>query len=89
MFENTCRNGISPRDAIWRGAQRRSSLDSFKSVYSIFVSRVDVYTEKKVPELSKDAQGLVGIVNVKRLWKLLEAQDKSHQDPRPRLPQEQ
>ena len=26
---------------------------------------------------------------VKRLWKLLEAQDKSHQDPRPRLPQEQ
>ena len=26
---------------------------------------------------------------VKRLWKLLEAQDKNHQDPRPRLPQEQ
>src|SRR4029079_8680765 len=32
------------RDAIWRGAQRRSDLKTFKSVYSIFVSRVDVYT---------------------------------------------
>ena len=39
------------RDAVWRGAQRRKSLDAFKSVYSIFVSRVDVYTEKHVPEL--------------------------------------
>src|SRR6185503_5190728 len=25
------------RDAIWRGAQRRKSLDGFKSVYSIFI----------------------------------------------------
>ncbi len=41
-----------------------------KSVYSIFVSRVDVYTEKHVPELSPAAQGLAGIVNVKRLWRL-------------------
>ena len=45
------------RDAIWRGAQRRASLDHFKSVYSIFISRVDVYTEKHVPELSPAAQG--------------------------------
>jgi len=57
------------RDAAWRGAQRRKDgLDSFKSVYSIFVSRVDVYTEKRVPNLSPAAQGLVGIVNAKRLW---------------------
>jgi len=57
------------RDAVWRGAQRRKEgLDGFKSVYSIFVSRVDVYTEKRVPSLSDDAQGLVGIVNAKRLW---------------------
>jgi transaldolase len=57
------------RDAVWRGAQRRKNgLDGFKSVYSIFVSRVDVYTEKHVPELSAAAQGLVGIVNAKRLW---------------------
>jgi transaldolase len=59
------------RDAIWKGAQRRKSgLDSFKSVYSIFVSRVDVYTEKNVPTLSPAAQGMVGIVNAKRLWQL-------------------
>jgi transaldolase len=56
------------RDAIWRGAQRRDSLDRFKSVYSIFVSRVDIYTEQHVPELSAAAQGMVGIVNAKRLW---------------------
>lgn len=57
------------RDAIWRGAQRRKNgLNEFKSVYSIFVSRVDVYTEKHVSELSKDAQGKVGILNVKELW---------------------
>ena len=57
------------REAVWRGAQRRADgLDGFKSVYSIFVSRVDVYTEKHVPELIDAAQGQVGIVNVKRLW---------------------
>ncbi len=44
-------------------------MTGFKSVYSIFVSRVDVYTEKKVPDLSPAAQGLVGIVNAKRLWR--------------------
>ncbi|MEX2172433.1 MAG: transaldolase family protein [Pirellulales bacterium] len=57
------------RDAIWRGAQRRTSLEAFKSVYSIFVSRVDVYTEQHVPELSPAAQGQVGIVNAKRMWR--------------------
>jgi transaldolase len=56
------------REAIWRGAQKRPNLDNFKSVYSIFVSRVDVYTEKHVPELSPAAQGLVGIVNAKEIW---------------------
>lgn len=56
------------RDAIWRGAQHRKSLDSFKSVYSIFVSRIDVYTKLHVPELIPEAQGQVGIVNAKRLW---------------------
>ena len=55
------------RDAMWRGAQRRDSLDHFKSGYSIFVSRVDVYTHKHVPSLSPDAQGLVGIANAKRI----------------------
>ncbi len=59
------------RDNVWKGAQRRKNgLDGFKSVYSIFVSRVDVYTEKNVPSLTPAAQGMVGIVNAKRLWKL-------------------
>jgi len=39
-------------------------------VYSIFVSRVDVYTEKHIAQLSPRAQGLVGIVNAKRIWKM-------------------
>lgn len=56
------------RDSVWRGAQRRNSLDQFKSVYSIFVSRIDVYTKQQVPQLSPAAQGLVGIVNVQRIW---------------------
>jgi len=56
------------REAIWRGAQKRGDLALFKSVYSIFVSRVDVYTEKHVPELSPAAQGMVGIVNAKQIW---------------------
>jgi transaldolase len=58
------------RDLVWRGAQKRRSLDHFKSVYSIFVSRVDVYTEKHLAGLSSQAQGLVGIVNAKRIWKM-------------------
>lgn len=56
------------RNAVWRGAQQRNSLDTFKSVYSIFVSRLDVYTQQHVPELSEAAQGQVGIVNAKRIW---------------------
>lgn len=56
------------REAVWRGAQRRGSLDKFKSVYSIFISRIDVYTKQQVPTLSPAAQGQVGILNVKRLW---------------------
>jgi len=64
----TTRQYRAARDAIWRGALRRASLDGFKSVYSIFVSRVDVYTEKHAPDLSSRAQGQVGIVNAKRIW---------------------
>ena len=57
------------REAIWRGAQKRRSLEQFKSVYSIFISRIDVYTKSHVPQLSPQAQGQVGIVNVKRIWR--------------------
>lgn len=59
---------VRARDAVWRGARRRSSLDSFKSVYSVFVSRIDVYVEQHVPTLSPAARGQLAIVNAKRVW---------------------
>ena len=61
---------VRARDAVWKGAQRNNNLEKFKSVYSIFVSRIDVYTEKHSQELSSDAQGKVGIVNAKRIWQM-------------------
>ena len=67
----TLRQWQAAAEAIWRGRQRYSGggkLESFKSVYSIFISRVDVYTQKGVPELSDAAQGMVGLVNAKRLY---------------------
>lgn len=64
----TSRQYQAARDAIWRGAQRRESLDGFKSVYSIFVSRIDVYVGQHVPALQEPASGLVGLVNAKRIW---------------------
>ena len=69
------------RDAVWRGAQRRDDLSGFKSVYSIFVSRIDVYTDKAVPDLSPDAQGMVGIVNAKRIWAANQAFWRDHPTP--------
>ena len=64
----TPRQYHAAREAVWRGAQRRGDVSKFKSVYSIFVSRIDIYTEKHVPQLSPAAQGLVGIVNAKQIW---------------------
>ena len=64
------RQYLAAREACYRGAQRRTDKQNVKTVYSIFVSRCDVYTEKAVPDLSPAAQGQVGIVNAKRIWKL-------------------
>ena len=64
----TMRQYQSARDAIWKGVQRRTSLDTFKSVYSIFISRVDIYTQEHVPQLSDAAQGQVGLYNAQLLW---------------------
>ena len=61
------RQYLHARDAVWRGRQKFGSLETFKSVYSIFISRVDVYTQKKVAELSDAAQGLMGITNAKQI----------------------
>ena len=60
---------VSARDAVWRGAQRHGNLEGFKSAYSIFISRIDVYTAKHCESLSEQAQGEVGIVNAKRIWR--------------------
>lgn len=56
------------REAIWRGVENRVDPAKFKSVYSIFISRIDVYTDKTL-SLSDAAQGQVGLVNAKRIWK--------------------
>lgn len=72
---------VAARDAIWRGAQQLQDLAKFKSVYSIFVSRLDVYTANAVTELSADAQGAVGIVNAKEIWR--ENQEFWSQNPTP------
>lgn len=61
------RQYLAARDAIWRGRQRLGKLDRFKSVYSIFVSRVDVYTAKEVTDLSDKLQGRVGVLNAKQI----------------------
>lgn len=69
------------RDAVWRGAKRRNSLDSFKSVYSIFVSRIDQYTTDHCKQLSAEAQGQYGILNAKRIWMANQKFWKEHATP--------
>ena len=69
------------RDAVWRGAKRRNSLDSFKSVYSIFVSRIDQYTADHCKQLSAEAQGQYGILNAKRIWTANQQFWKEHATP--------
>ena len=64
----TMRQYRQARDAVLRGARRGGHIERLKSVYSIFVSRVDAYTQKHVPQLSPRAQGMVGIVNAKLIW---------------------
>jgi len=64
----TARQYEEARQAIWRGAQKLNSTDRFKSVYSIFVSRVDVYTAQHLPQLDPAAQGMIGILNARRIW---------------------
>lgn len=76
----TSRQYQAARDAVWRGAQQRKSLDQFKSVYSIFVSRVDVYSAQHC-QLNEQAQGWLGIVNAKRIWAENQAFWKQHATP--------
>ena len=66
----TYRQYRAARDAIWRGAQRRRhGLKDFKSVYSIFISRIDVYALKHVRDLSPATAGQLGIAAAKQIWR--------------------
>ncbi|MFM8496617.1 MAG: transaldolase family protein [Planctomycetia bacterium] len=69
------------RDAIWRGASRRAALETFKSVYSVFVSRIDVYTAEHVRHLSPAAQGMLAIANAKRVWRVNHEFWQAHPTP--------
>lgn len=69
------------RDAVWRGAQRRNSLERFKSVFSIFVSRIDQYTSDHCKQLSAESQGQYGILNAKRIWAANQEFWKAHPTP--------
>lgn len=77
----TMRQYEAARESVWRGAQRCRSLDHFKSVYSVFVSRIDVYAEKKLPQLSPAARGLLAIVNAKRIWAANQSFWQGHPTP--------
>jgi transaldolase len=66
----TYRQYRAARDAIWRGARRRrDGLKDFKSVYSIFISRIDVYAQGHVRNLSPTAAGQLGIAVAKQVWR--------------------
>ncbi len=77
----TPRQYRAARDAVWRGARRLTNLDRFKSVYSIFVSRLDSYTRQHVRQLSAAAQGEVGVLNAKRIWAENTAFWREHRTP--------
>lgn len=72
---------VAARDSVWRGARQLASLNAFKSVYSIFVSRVDQFSKSHVPQLSSAAQGLLGIVNAKRIWQANQAFWQANRTP--------
>jgi len=69
------------RESVWRGAEALKNKSQFKSVYSVFVSRLDVYTEKNAANLSKEVQGQVGIVNAKLMWRENESFWQAHNLP--------
>lgn len=77
----TQRQYTAARDAVWLGARQLSDLSRLKSVYSIFVSRIDQYTALHRPNLSDAAQGQYGILNAKRIFLMNEAFWRSHPTP--------
>ena len=62
------RQYVAARSAILAGIQQAGIERPYKSVYSIFVSRLDVFAESNIAGLSKAAAQTVGILNAKRIW---------------------
>jgi transaldolase len=75
------RQYLEARKNVWSGAKKLADLSRFKSVYSIFVSRLDIYAEKKYPDLICSKEGLVGILNAKHIWRLNQEFWKSNKTP--------
>ena len=69
----TQRQYQAARDAIWRGVQRAGLQQQFKSVYSVFVSRIDVYVKQYEPDLSEPAQQIIAVQNARDIWRENEA----------------
>jgi transaldolase len=74
------------RDTIWCGARRRQGgLNDFKSVYSIFISRIDVYAQRHLRDLDPAAADQLGIATAKQVWR---SNEEFWKDKRLRLRQE-
>jgi transaldolase len=56
------------RAAIEEGLQSNSNHRDFKSVYSVFVSRVEQYAKVHLPYLSAEATSRFPIANAKQIW---------------------
>jgi transaldolase len=56
------------REAVQRGFLKRADKSTAKSVYSVFISRIDVYADQFMPQLADEVRGQVGILNAKRIW---------------------
>lgn len=56
------------RDAVLRGFKKRNTSTA-KSVYSVFVSRIDIYADQYLEGLAESVRGEVGILNAKRIWR--------------------
>jgi transaldolase len=56
------------RTAISKGLEQNSNPRDFKSVYSVFVSRVDQYAKVHLPYLSEETASRLAIANAKQIW---------------------
>ena len=56
------------RAAISEGLESNSNPRDFKSVYSVFVSRVEQYAKVHLPYMSDEATSRLPIANAKQIW---------------------